>query len=379
MSIASAGVAGVVYGRTLVSQKTGNKIDFDDIMNGGAGEITVESITDASDIGKEILKAADQDAVKTIINVQDGATGPQGIQGIPGTQGPQGPRGVQGPEGPQGEEGPAGPTGPQGPQGPTGPQGATGPSGATGLEFKGNYSATTTYVENDAAVYNGALYFNILTSTGVPPAGDPASATHWALMAAQGATGPVGPTGPAGPQGPTGPQGPEGPKGDDGEPGTPAESRIRRKVEVTWTNLTDVTIGPETNLITLLKNIPHSGSLSPLFNTTVDKMIVYNSNFSVYFKLNLIGTWSSSSSNRAIELNFPPSVGNRLTAARVQGTSQQDTINLLNMFSVDVNGNMATNGTQCLISAVGSTFIPSTILLIAEQVVPESATQLPAI
>lgn len=360
MVAATTGVAGVIYGRTLVSQKTGKKINFDDI--GGDGT--------QGPPGPEGPKGDKGDT---------GAAGAQGIQGIPGTQGPAGPVGPEGPEGPQGDVGPQGIQGIQGPVGPKGDKGDTGPSGATGLEFKGAYDNATTYVANDAVVYNGATYFSISTSTGIHPTGDPTSGDHWVLMASQGATGPAGPQGVQGIQGVPGPTGPTGAKGETGDPGKDAESRIRRKVECTWTNLTGVTIGDSTNLITLLKDLPHSGNLAPLFNTTVDKMIVYNSNFSVYFKLNLIGTWASNSSNRAIELNFPPTVGNRLTAARVQGTSTQDTINLLNMFSVDVNGNMATNGTQCFISAIGSTFIPSTILLIAEQVVPESATQLPAI
>lgn len=34
MVAATTGVGGIIYGRTLVSQKTGKKVDFDDIGEG---------------------------------------------------------------------------------------------------------------------------------------------------------------------------------------------------------------------------------------------------------------------------------------------------------------------------------------------------------
>lgn len=99
-----------------------------------------------------------------------------------------------------------GPAGPQGIQGPVGPQGAPGPVGPAGLNWQGAWSASGTYVVDDAVGYNGASWFciNAVGPSAVPPDTD---TVNWALLAAQGATGPAGATGA---QGPTGPQGPAG-------------------------------------------------------------------------------------------------------------------------------------------------------------------------
>jgi hypothetical protein len=106
--------------------------------------------------------------------------------------------------GPVGPQGPIGPTGAQGVQGPVGPQGAIGPVGPAGLNWQGAWSASGTYVVDDAVGYNGASWFCIgnVGPSATPPDVDTA---NWALLAAEGAQGPIGP---AGAQGPTGPQGP---------------------------------------------------------------------------------------------------------------------------------------------------------------------------
>jgi hypothetical protein len=89
------------------------------------------------------------------------------------------------------------PAGPQGVQGPIGPQGVPGPVGPAGLNWQGAWSATGTYVVDDAVGYNGASWFCIANvgPSAVPPDTD---TTNWALLAAQGATGPQGPQGVAG-------------------------------------------------------------------------------------------------------------------------------------------------------------------------------------
>lgn len=98
---------------------------------------------------------------------------------------------------------PAGPTGAQGIQGPTGPQGVPGPVGPAGLNWQGAWSASGTYVVDDAVGYNGASWFCIANvgPSATPPNADP---TKWALLAAQGATGATGATGAQGPTGPAG-------------------------------------------------------------------------------------------------------------------------------------------------------------------------------
>jgi hypothetical protein len=102
-----------------------------------------------------------------------------------------------------------GPQGVAGATGPAGPQGVPGPVGPAGLNWQSSWSASGTYVIDDAVGYNGASYFCInpvgpsLTTPDIDTA-------NWALLAAQGATGPQGPQGATGLQGPTGPQGPAG-------------------------------------------------------------------------------------------------------------------------------------------------------------------------
>lgn len=99
---------------------------------------------------------------------------------------------------------PAGPTGPQGVAGPTGPAGAPGPVGPAGLNWQGAWSASGTYVIDDAVGYDGASWFCIdpVGPSATTPDTDP---TNWALLAAEGATGATGATGLQGPTGAAGP------------------------------------------------------------------------------------------------------------------------------------------------------------------------------
>ena len=143
-----------------------------------------------------------------------GFTGEQGIQGIQGLAGPMGPAGSQGPQGPQGATGAAGPIGPQGiqgiqgiqgntgaqgiqgiqgPQGIQGIQGPVGLTGASGLNWKGVWSGTADYIQNDAVSYSNSSWF----ASADPPAGEVPSnsSIFWTPLALQGATGPMGPAG----------------------------------------------------------------------------------------------------------------------------------------------------------------------------------------
>ena len=105
--------------------------------------------------------------------------------------------GGTGATGPQGPQGIAGVTGAQGVQGVTGIQGAVGPIGPAGLTWQGTYSASGTYVLNDAVGFGGASYYNILACSSCT--GNPSSnTTNWALLANIGATGATGPQGPIG-------------------------------------------------------------------------------------------------------------------------------------------------------------------------------------
>jgi len=99
---------------------------------------------------------------------------------------------------------PAGPTGPQGVAGVAGPDGPVGPIGPAGLNWQGAWSASGTYVIDDAVGYGGASWFCIANvgPTATVPSADP---TKWALLANIGATGATGLTGLQGPTGAAGP------------------------------------------------------------------------------------------------------------------------------------------------------------------------------
>ncbi|QHJ79493.1 MAG: hypothetical protein [Caudoviricetes sp.] len=141
----------------------------------------------------------------------------------------------------------------------------------------------------------------------------------------------------------------------------------RKKVEVTYSGLSLVIPTTPTNLINLIKGLtPASGTLSPFFNTTTDKLNVFNDDRSLQFKINLTGSWTSSSGNRSISLDFSSTSNNKLTANRVNNITP-DTVQLSTFFSVNKDGNLVTGGTPIMIQSFGSTFLVTDILLIADQ------------
>ena len=115
-----------------------------------------------------------------------GPQGPQGATGAVGPQGATGPQGVTGATGATGPQGPTGATGAQGPagaQGPQGIQGIAGTNGAKGAQWRGNYSASTTYVVDDVVNYSGSAYICILGGTAITPPTSPATSnTYWNLF-----------------------------------------------------------------------------------------------------------------------------------------------------------------------------------------------------
>lgn len=92
---------GVLSAYAILNPETGKLVMIEDLLeqSGEAGSVTVENITDATAVGKNLLKAADADAVKEIVDVQDGATGPQGPKGDTGSAGAKGDTGATGPAG----------------------------------------------------------------------------------------------------------------------------------------------------------------------------------------------------------------------------------------------------------------------------------------
>ncbi|CAH6577654.1 hypothetical protein AI2935V1_1585 [Citrobacter freundii] len=141
----------------------------------------------------------------------------------------------------------------------------------------------------------------------------------------------------------------------------------RKKSEVVYTGISQVIPTTPTNLITMLKALtPSSGTLTPFFNTTTDKLTAYNENKTLNFKLSMIGSYPGGTTNRSMQLTFSGAVPDTLVASRNAATTT-DNILLATFFSVDQGGFLATNGSTITIQANGAAFTATTIKIIAEQ------------
>lgn len=141
----------------------------------------------------------------------------------------------------------------------------------------------------------------------------------------------------------------------------------RKKSELVFTGLSLLIPTTPTNLIALLKAItPASGSFAPFFDIVNDKMVVFNENKTLNFKLVVVGSWSSGSLNRSLSVTFSGAVPDTLTEPRYPGTTT-DNCTFPTFFSVDKDGFLAANGSTITIVSNGSTFTANTVKLIAEQ------------
>ena len=141
----------------------------------------------------------------------------------------------------------------------------------------------------------------------------------------------------------------------------------RKKSELVFTGLSLLIPTTPTNLITLLKAItPASGSFAPFFDIVNDKMVVFNEDKTLNFKLVVVGSWASGSLNRSMSVTFSGAVPDTITEPRYPGTTE-DNCTFPTFFSVDVGGFLATNGSTITIVSNGSTFTANTVKLIAEQ------------
>lgn len=141
----------------------------------------------------------------------------------------------------------------------------------------------------------------------------------------------------------------------------------RKKSEVVYSGVSVTIPTAPTNLVSLLKTLtPSSGTLAPFFDTVNNKMVVFNENKTLFFKLSIVGTWPSGTSNRSMQLTFSGSVPDTLVSSRNAATTT-DNILLATFFSVDKDGFLATNGSTLTIQSNGAAFTATTIKIIAEQ------------
>ena len=141
----------------------------------------------------------------------------------------------------------------------------------------------------------------------------------------------------------------------------------RKKSEVVYSGVSVTIPTAPTNLVSLLKTLtPSSGTLAPFFDTVNNKMVVFNENKTLFFKLSIVGTWPSGTANRSMQLTFSSSVPDTLVSSRNSATTT-DNILLATFFSVDKDGFLATNGSTLTIQSNGAAFTATTIKIIAEQ------------
>ncbi|MEG3450598.1 tail needle knob protein [Escherichia coli] len=141
----------------------------------------------------------------------------------------------------------------------------------------------------------------------------------------------------------------------------------RKKSEVVYSGVSVTIQTAPTNLVSLLKTLtPSSGTLAPFFDTVNNKMVVFNENKTLFFKLSIVGTWPSGTANRSMQLTFSGSVPDTLVSSRNSATTT-DNILLATFFSVDKDGFLATNGSTLTIQSNGAAFTATTIKIIAEQ------------
>lgn len=141
----------------------------------------------------------------------------------------------------------------------------------------------------------------------------------------------------------------------------------RKKSEVVYSGVSVTIPTATTNLVSLLKTLtPSSGTLAPFFDTVNNKMVVFNENKTLFFKLSIVGTWPSGTANRSMQLTFSGSVPDTLVSSRNAATTT-DNILLATFFSVDKDGFLATNGSTLTIQSNGAAFTATTIKIIAEQ------------
>ena len=141
----------------------------------------------------------------------------------------------------------------------------------------------------------------------------------------------------------------------------------RKKSEVVYSGVSVTIPTAPTNLVSLLKTLtPSSGTLAPFFDTVNNKMVVFNENKTLFFKLSIVGTWPSGTANRSMQLTFSGSVPDTLVSSRNSATTT-DNILLATFFSVDKDGFLASNGSTLTIQSNGAAFTATTIKIIAEQ------------
>lgn len=147
---------------------------------------------------------------------------------------------------------------------------------------------------------------------------------------------------------------------------TDIPTRKRTWVRYTAVNLT-LTSAAVNILDWLAAETPSTGTLTPFFNAATGKMNVFNDDASCVFKVILVGTWTGSNSNRAIELNISELIGNRHVVNRTDVSTDGDDVTISSFLSVEKDSPWISSGITMTLRSLGGNYTVTEVIINVEQ------------
>lgn len=141
----------------------------------------------------------------------------------------------------------------------------------------------------------------------------------------------------------------------------------RQKSEVVYSGISLNIPTTASNILTLLGTLtPTSGTLLPFFVLASGRLKALNKNKNLDFKINIRGSYVSSSGNRSMQMTFGTTVPDTIVVSRDAATSIDDVF-INTFFSVEENDDIVSPGITMTIKANGSAFTATQIKIIATQ------------
>lgn len=141
----------------------------------------------------------------------------------------------------------------------------------------------------------------------------------------------------------------------------------RQKSEVVYSGISLNIPTTASNLLTLIGSLtPTSGTLLPFFVLASGRLKALNKNKNLDFKINIRGSYVSSSGNRSMQMTFGTAVPDTIVVSRDAATSIDDVF-INTFFSVEENDDIVSPGITMTIKANGSAFTATQIKIIATQ------------
>lgn len=147
----------------------------------------------------------------------------------------------------------------------------------------------------------------------------------------------------------------------------------RKKMEVRYDAVAETIATGAANLIGIIKLLtPAAGSLNDFFNQNSEKLNVYNDDATLFFKMNVTGTWNAASSNpNTMQVSFANSYGNIISSLKTS-SMDADVLQFVTFLSIDKDGAIATGGSEITIKVLDSDFAIDSIFIVVEQFTTET-------